>query len=166
MQETIKSKPFRPLPKNPLDGGLSKVKFFPLKYARLEIQRLREMLPLDQNPKFLTSLDCSLTAEYNHLRLPEMTVIQIVKTNTKIQVPTESLTVIPNIFLVPTLRFWRLTNRTDQDRKYEKGNKVLNTRVEIPFEQITAFPSSDSSQPETILNDHLVVENSIFRRQL
>ena len=36
----------------------------------------------------------------------------------------------------------------------------------MPFEQITAFPSNDSPQPETISTDHLIVENSHFRRQL
>ena len=47
-----------------------------------EIQRLREMLPLDNNSKFVTSLDYSLTTEYNQWRLSELTTIQNVKTNT------------------------------------------------------------------------------------
>ena len=61
--ERIKSQPVQPLQKKPLDDGLLKGKCFPLKDARLEIQRLREVLPLDQNPKFVTSLDYSLTTE-------------------------------------------------------------------------------------------------------
>ena len=152
--------------KKPLDDGLPKGKYFPLKDARLEIQRLQEMLPLDQNPKFVTSLDYSLTTEYNQWRLSEMTTIQNVITNTKILVPTESLPVIPNFSLLPTLNLRRLRNRNDQDRKYELENKVLKTRVEVPFEQITVFPSTDSPQPETISTDHLIVENSNFRHQL
>ena len=67
--ETIESQPFRPLPKNPLDDDLPKGKLLPLKDAHLETKRLREMLPLDQNPKFVTSLDYSLTTEYNQWRL-------------------------------------------------------------------------------------------------
>ena len=142
--ETIKSQPSRSLPRIPLDDDLPKGKYFHLKDARLEIQRLREMLPLDQNPKFVTSLDYSLTAEYNQWCLSEMTMIQNVKPKTKIQVPTESLPVIPNFSQVPTLNLWRLRNRNDQDLKYEIENKVLKTCVEVQFDQITAFPSSDS----------------------
>ena len=124
------------------------------------------MLPFDKNPKFVTSLDYSLTTEYNQWRLSELTTIKNVKTNTKMLVPTESLPVIPNISLVPALNLWRLRNSNDQDRTYELENKVLKIRVEMPFEQITAFPSNDSPQPETISTDHLIVENSHFRRQL
>ena len=152
--------------KKPLDDGLPKGKYFPLKDARLEIQRLREMLPLDQNPKFVTSLDYSLTTEYNQWRLSEMTTIQNVIANTKMLVPTKSLPVIPDFSLLPTLNLRRLGNRNNQDRKYELENKVLKTRVEVPFEQITVFPSTDSPQPETISTDHLIVENSNFRHQL
>ena len=82
------------------------------------------------------------------------------------QVPTESLPVIPNFSLVTTLSLWRLRNRNDEDRKYEIENRVLMTRVEVPVEQIKAFPRSDSQQPETISSDHLIVENSNFWRQL
>ena len=124
------------------------------------------MLPFDKNPKFVTSLDYSLTTEYNQWRLSELTTIQKVKTNTKMLVPTESLSVIPNFSLVPTLNLWRLRNRNDQDRTYELENKVLKTRVEVPFEQITAFRNNDSPQAETISTDHLIVENLNFRRQL
>ena len=145
---------------------MPKGKYFPLKDDRLEIQRLREMLLLDKNPKFETSLDYSLTTEYNQWRLSELTTIQTVKTNTKMLVPTESLPVIPNFFLVPTLNLWRLRIRNDQDRTYEQEDKVLKTRLEVPFEQITAFQNNYSPQPETISTDHLIVENSHFRRQL
>ena len=164
--ETINTQASRPLQKNPLDDGLPKRKYFPLKDDRLEIQRLREMLPLDKNPKFVTSLDYSLTTEYNQWRLSELTTIQNDKTTTKMLVPTESLPVISNFSLVPTLNFWRLRNRNDKDRTYELENKVLKTRVEVPFEQIAAFPNNDSPQPETISTDHLIVETSHFRRQL
>ena len=146
-------------------NNINKHRHLPKK-QRLEIQRLREMLPLDHNPKFVTSLDYSITAEYNQWCLSEMTMIQNVKPKTKTQVPTESLPVIPNFSQVPTLNLWRLRNRNDQDLKYEIENKVLKTRAEVPFEQITAFPSSDSPQPETISTGHLIVENSNFRRQL
>ena len=165
-QQSHETQASRPLQKNPLDDCLPKGKYFPLKDDRPEIQRLREMLPLDKNPKFVTSLDYSLTTEYNQWRLSELTTIKNVKTNTKMLLPTESLPVIPNFSLVPTLNLWRLRNRNDQDRTYELENKVLKIRVEMPFEQITAFPSNDSPQPETISTDLLIVENSHFWRQL
>ena len=95
-----------------------------------------------------------------------MTTIQNVKTNTKMLVPTESLPVIPNFSLVPTANIRSLRNSNDQDRRYDLENKVLKTRVEVSVEQITAFPSTDSPQPETISTDHLIVEKSNFRRQL
>ena len=153
-------------PHSSIDDGLPKVKDFPLKEVRLEHQRMREMRPLDNNPKFVKSLDYSLTMDYNHWCLSKETVIKNKVTGQTITVPTDTLPVIPDFSLVTTMNLWRLRSRNANERSYEVAHKRLGCRIHVPFSNLTAFPENNSIMAETISTTDLVVENSTFRRQL
>ena len=149
-----------------IDDGLPKGRDFPLKEERLEHQRMREMHPLDNNPKFVKSLDYSLTMDCNQWCLSEETVIKNKVTGQTITVPTDTLPVIPDFSLVPAVNLWRLRSRNANERSYEVAHKTLGCRIHVPFSNLTAFPENTANMAETISTTDLVVENSTFRRQL
>ena len=117
----------QPLPKHInkslIDDGLPKGRDFPEKPQRLEEQFGREQFPLNDNPKFVKSLDYSLRPEYNKWCLSEQSIIQNKTTGEKISVPSSVLPVIPDFSLVRSLNLWRLRNRDVSQRKYEIENK-------------------------------------------
>ena len=149
-----------------IDDGLPKGRDFPLKEERLEHQRMREMHPLDNNPKFVKSLDYSLTMDCNQWCLSEETVIKNKVTGQTITVPTDTLPVIPDFSLVPAMNLWRLRSRNANERSYEVAHKTLGCRIHVPFSNLTAFPENTANMAETISTTDLVLENSTFRRQL
>ena len=149
-----------------IDDGLPKGKDFPLKEVRLEHQWMREMRPLDNNPNFAKLLDYSLTMDYNQWCLSEETVIKNKVTGQTITVPNDTLPVILDFSLVPTMNLRRLRSRNANERSYEVAHKTLGCRIHVPFSNLTAFPENNSSMAETISTTDLVVDNSTFRRQL
>ena len=124
------------------------------------------MRPFDNNPKFVKSLDYSLTMDYNQWCLSEETLIKNKVTGQTITVPTDTLPVIPVFSLVPTMNQWRLRRQNANERSYEVAHKTLGCRIHVPFSNLTAFPENSSSRAETISTTVLVVENSTLRRQL
>ena len=127
---------------------------------------MKEMRPLDNNPKFVKSLHYSLTMDYNQWCLSKETVIKNKVTGQTITVPTDTLPVIPDFSLVTTMNLWRLRSRNANERSYEVAHKTLGCRIHVPFSNLTAFPENNSIMAETIYTTDLVVENSTFRRQL
>ena len=144
-QTTVKSNshqaPLQPIHSS-IDDGLPKGRDFPLKEERLEHQRMREMHPLDNNPKFIKSLDYSLTMDCNQWCLSEETVIKNKVTGQTITVPTDILPVIPDFSLVPAMNLWRLRSRNANERSYEVAHKTLGCRMHVPFSNLTAFPEN------------------------
>ena len=124
------------------------------------------MRPSDNNPRYVKSLDYILTTDYNQWCLSEATLIKNKITSQTITVPTDTLPVIPDFSLVPTVNLWRLRSRNSNERSYEVANKSLGCRIHVPFSNLTAFPENNTSMAETISTTDLVVENSTFRSQL
>ena len=104
--------------------------------------------------------------DYNRWCLPEETVIKNKVTGQTVTVPTNTLPLIPDFSLVPTMNLWRLRSRNANERSYEVAQKTLGCRIHVSFSNLTAFPENKSSMAETISTTDLVVENSTFHRQL
>ena len=124
------------------------------------------MLPLDNNPRYVKSLDYSLTPDYKQWCLSEETVIKNKVTSQTIAVPTDTLPVIPDFSLVPTMNLWKIRSQNSNERSYEVDHKTLSCRTHVPFTNLTVFPENNTNTAETISTTDLVVENSTFRRKL
>ena len=83
-----------------------------------------------------------------------------------ITVPFNTLPVIPDFSLFPTMNLLRLRSRNSNERSYDFAQKTLGCRIHVPFSNLTAFPENNTNMAETISTTDLVVENSTFRRQL
>ena len=111
-------------------------------------------------------MDYSLTTDYNQWCLSEETVIKNKITSQTITVPTDTLPVIPDFSLVPTMSLWRLRSPNSNERSYEVAHKTLSCRIHVPFSNLTVFPENNTNVAETISTTDLMVENSTVRRQL
>ena len=140
---------------------------FPLKKETLEHQRMRKMSPLNDNPRYIKSLDCSLTTEYNQWYLSEKTLIKNKVTSLTITLPIDPLPVISDSSLAPTMNLWRLRSQKTNQRTYEFAPRFARLqRIQVLFSKLTALPKSGPKTVEIISTTDLVVEQSTIWKQL
>ena len=135
------------------------------KHYCLSVQRSREVDLNPENPRFLNHLKYTLKAIYNKFTTLERVKVRNDATNEDCFMKSDELPLVKHFSLSSETNTWRIKNRDPESKMYNVKNHQLDVYINVPYDAITAFPSTEDHCSETS-KESLITENNRFKLEL
>ena len=129
----------------------------------LDIQKTREAKMNAENHRFVTNLKYALKNEYNKFAVFERVKVSKTITGEDLFMNSSELPILKDFSLSNNQNVWRIKNRNPTKKMYNIRNNQLDIYANVPYEAITAFPSTN--EQNEITRESLISENTRFRQE-